>query len=74
MRGGTERPQGRPCPMPIKSAEVYREEVRRVRVLAMKAISPTAQMALLEAATTYDDLARHAETLTPRQRRDRRQL
>ena len=53
--------------MPVKSAEEYREEARRVRVLAMKATSPTAQLALLEAATTYDDLARHTETLTRRQ-------
>ena len=49
--------------MPIKSAEEYWEEARRVRALAMKLTSPTAQMALLDTATTYDDLARHAETL-----------
>jgi len=39
----------------------YREEARRVRALATRASAPTVQMALLETAATYDELARQAD-------------
>jgi len=48
--------------MSIKSAEEYREEARRVRALAIKAV-PTVQAALLDVAATYEDLARQADYL-----------
>jgi putative protein kinase ArgK-like GTPase of G3E family len=46
-----------------KSPEEYREEARRVRVLAFDATSPEIQTALLGVASNYEELAHSAETL-----------
>ena len=46
-----------------KSPEEYREEARRVRVLACDATSQEIRTALLGVASNYEELAHSAETL-----------
>jgi hypothetical protein len=49
--------------MPIRPAEEYRQEARRLRALAEKASSPTVRRALLDVAADYETIARYADTL-----------
>jgi hypothetical protein len=49
--------------MPIRPAEEYREEARRLRALVEKASSPTVRRALLDVAADYETIARYADTL-----------
>ena len=49
--------------MPIKSADEYREDARRVRALSETVTTPGLRETLLDVATTYDVMARRADDL-----------
>jgi hypothetical protein len=50
--------------MPIRSAEEYREEARRVRALAETIRTPEAQATLLGVAADYETLAEFVDAFT----------
>ena len=55
----------------MRPAEEYREEARRLRVLAEKASSPTERRVLLDMAADYETIARYADTLATLDFRER---
>ncbi len=68
---GTVRPDQLGSLMSMRPAEEYREEARRLRVLAEKASSPTERRALLDVAADYETIARYADTLATLDFRER---